>query len=135
MDRQYDDEKPAFREVRLADVWQATRSGEPVPKSVYSLRSWECVLDGQVVGHCTGDSATGEIVGLSVLPPFRKRDIGKRLLALLVDALRTSGAKKVWLAAPADPAAGAHGFYRAVGWLPTGEKSSDGSEILEPPTP
>jgi hypothetical protein len=36
----------------------------------------------------------------------------------------------VWLAANPDPAGRAHGFYRALGWRPTGEMQHGGDEIL-----
>jgi ribosomal protein S18 acetylase RimI-like enzyme len=120
-----------FREVRLVDLWRHSRPGEPVPAEVLSLRSWECLLDTRAVGHCTGDSASGEIVGLSVLPAYEGQGIGRKLLSLVVDALQASGANRIWLAAPSDPALRAYGFYRAVGWVPTGERTGDGSEILE----
>jgi hypothetical protein len=35
----------------------------------------------------------------------------------------------VWLAANPDPAGRAHGFYRSLGWRPTGEMQHD-DEIL-----
>jgi ribosomal protein S18 acetylase RimI-like enzyme len=92
------------------------------------------VADSQVVGHCTGDSGTGEIVGLAVVPAHQGSGIGRELLDLVVHALRAEGAHRVWVAAPSDPALRAHGFYRAVGWVPTGERTQDGSEVLEPRT-
>jgi ribosomal protein S18 acetylase RimI-like enzyme len=96
------------------------------------IRTWECLHDSRVVGHCTGDSQTGEILGLAVLPGYEGKRIGRRLLALVVEWLRASGAQKIWLAAPANPTQRAHGFYRAQGWRPTGERvgMGDGSEIL-----
>ena len=87
--------------------------------------------DSLVVGHCVGDFTSGEVLGLSVLPDYQGQGIGKKLLSLVVDCLRTTGAKRIWLSAPADPALRAYGFYRAVGWVPTGERSGDRSEILE----
>lgn len=120
-----------FREVRLQDLWRDTHPGKPVPTEVGRLRSWECVLDSHTVGHCTGDSTTGEIVGLAVAPAHQGLGIGRKLLSLVVDAIRAAGASRVWLAAPSDPTLRAYGFYRTIGWVPTGERTSDGSEILE----
>ena len=102
----------------------------PAELSSGQLRSWDCVHDSRVVGHCIADSATGEIVGLSVLSDYQGQGIGRRLLTLVVDWLRAAGAKRIWLAAPSDSTLRAYGFYRAVGWVPTGERTSDGSEIL-----
>jgi len=35
--------------------------------------------------------------------------------------------------AAADPAVRAHGFYRKLGWHPTGERTTNGDEILQLP--
>ncbi len=120
-----------FREVRLQELWQGIHPGEGVPAEVARLKSRECVAEARSVGHCTGDSVTGEIVGLSVAPGYQGGEIGRKLLSLVVDALRSAGANRIWLAAPSDPKMRAYGFYRAVGWAPTGERTSDGSDILE----
>ena len=70
-------------------------------------------------------------MGLSVGPAYQGLGIGRKLLSLVVDALRAAGVSRVWLAAPSDPTLRAYGFYRTIGWVPTGELTSDGSEILE----
>ena len=44
---------------------------------------------------------------------------------------RGVGYGRVWLAAAADPTVRAHGFYRSLGWRPTGELPPSGDEILE----
>jgi GNAT superfamily N-acetyltransferase len=76
---------------------------------------------------------SGEIIGLSVGHAHRHRGIGAKLLALVVEALRTAGATRNWVEAPSDPVSAAYIFYRAVGWAPTGKHAGDGSEILELP--
>lgn len=120
-----------FREARVQDLWESVHPGKPVPPDVARLRSWECTHGTRTVGHCTGDSTTGEIVGLSVVAAYQGQGIGKRLLSLVVDSLRGAGAQKIWLASPSDPNLRAYGFYRATGWVPTGERPSDNEEILE----
>jgi GNAT superfamily N-acetyltransferase len=124
-----------YREAALQKLWSDRNRDKPVPVEFSSgqVRVWECAHNSQVVGHCVGNLATGEIVGLSVLPSYRGQGIGRKLLSLAVDCLRATGAKRIWLAAPADPGHGAYGFYRAVGWVPSGELRSDGAEILELP--
>jgi GNAT superfamily N-acetyltransferase len=97
------------------------------------MKMWECTADSQAVAHCAGDAATGEIIALSVIPGYEGQGIGRRLLAFVVDWLRSQGAERIWLAAPADPSLRAHGFYRTLGWRPTGEQNEGGSEILELP--
>jgi ribosomal protein S18 acetylase RimI-like enzyme len=91
----------------------------------------ECVHDSRVVGHCIGNSATGEIIGLSVEQSYRRQGIARKLLALIVDLLRTDGAQRIWLVAPSDPSMPAYRFYRASGWHPTGEHLADGDEVIE----
>lgn len=122
-----------FREARLQDLWRDSHGDEPVHPYVANgrIRSWECVDDARVVGHCAGDAQTGEILGLSVLPAYQAKGIARKLLSLVVDWLRSAGAQRIWLAAPFDPAQRAHGFYRALGWEPTGEPATEGSQILE----
>ena len=97
------------------------------------MKIWECTVDSLAVGHCAGDSATGEVISIGVIPGYQGQGIGRRLLSLVVDWLRAQGADRIWLAAPADRSLRAHGFYRALGWRPSGERNEDGSEILELP--
>lgn len=92
-----------------------------------------CADAGRLVGFCTGDTATGEVLVLAVLPEYEGRGIGARLLAAVAEELRSRGAKRVWLTASSDPAIRAHGFYRAQGWVPTGRKLENGDEELASP--
>jgi ribosomal protein S18 acetylase RimI-like enzyme len=148
-----------YREMRLADIQSRlgvtdvareirsrallSKLGVKLPPSPVDLlndklKAWECIKGSQgagpqLVGHCTGDSTTGEILHLHVGASYQGRGIGKKLLSLTVASLRTAGAKRIWLAATSDPTARAYGFYRAVGWRPTGERTRNGEEILELP--
>jgi len=125
-----------FREARPTDYGAIVNERAAAALSGAWLRIAVCIHDSCIVGHCVGDSKTGEIVGLSVQPAYRRQGIGKRLLSLVVGWQRAAGAKRLWLDAPADPALPAHGFYRALGWQPTGERSGagpSGTEILELP--
>jgi|SwirhisoilCB1_FD_contig_31_10991432_length_1216_multi_3_in_0_out_0_2 ribosomal protein S18 acetylase RimI-like enzyme len=144
-----------YREMRLADIQSRlgvtdvareirsrallAKLGVKLPPSPVDqlngkLKAWECVNGGaHLVGHCTGDSTTGEILHLLVGSDYEGQGIGRKLLALTVASLRTAGAKRIWLAATSDPTARAYGFYRAVGWRPTGERTRGGEEILELP--
>jgi len=92
-----------------------------------------CTSHHQVVGFCSGEVATGEILVLAVLPEYEGRGIGKQLLSRVVARLQRAGAQRLWLAAAADPTVRAHGFYRALGWQPTGARAPNGDEILERP--
>jgi len=125
-----------FREARPTDYGAIVNERAAAALSGAWLRIAVCIHDSCIVGHCVGDSKTGEILGLSVQPAYRRQGIAKRLLSLVVDWLRAAGVKRIWLDAPADTALPAHGFYRALGWRPTGDRSESGSfstEILELP--
>ena len=90
-----------------------------------------CTHNSRIVGFCTGDIHTGEILVLAVLPDYEGHGIGKRLLSRVVNRLQATGARRIWLIASADPTVRAHGFYRALGWQPNGERTANGDEILE----
>lgn len=95
------------------------------------LCGWVCVSDGEVVGFCTGDTATGEILALAILPAFEGQGVGKQLLYRVVDELLRNGLNPVWLAADSNPTVRANGFYRYLGWKPTGRVLENGDEVLE----
>jgi ribosomal protein S18 acetylase RimI-like enzyme len=113
------------------------RLGIPIPpiraELLKRIKLWECVDGSQVVGHCSGDRATGEVLTLSVQVDYQRRGIGRKLLSLVVRWLRGDGVQRIWLVAPSDPSLRAFGFYRALGWRATEEKVEAGSEVLEPP--
>ena len=94
-------------------------------------KSWVCLNDSSLVGFATGDSASGEILVVAVSPDFEGRGIGKRLLRSVMKSLRSAGCDRLWLAASPDPSVRSHGFYRHLGWQPTGETTVNGEEILE----
>jgi len=100
-----------------------------------TTRGWVCSSGSRIVGFCIGESATGEVLVLAVLPEFEGRGIGKMLLALAVDWLRSFEPARVWLGASPDPGTRSHGFYRFLGWRPVGEKDAHGDEVLVLPRP
>lgn len=88
-------------------------------------------FDDIVVGFCFGDTESAEILALACLPEFENKGIGKTLLLATSESLFQNGAKSLWLAASADPKIRAHGFYRHLGWSPSGKLDHNGDEILE----
>lgn len=68
---------------------------------------------------------------LAVLPDFEGQGVGKKLLSNVVDQLQRNGANSIWLAADSNASVRAHGFYRRLGWLPTGAVLENGDEVLE----
>jgi ribosomal protein S18 acetylase RimI-like enzyme len=87
--------------------------------------------EGEVVGFCSGDVHSGELLVLALLPDYEGRGVGRNMLALVTDKLFALGISRLWLAASPDPEIRAHGFYRHVGWAPTGFVDERGDEVLE----
>ena len=86
--------------------------------------------DGGLVGYCFGDAGTGEIVVLALVPSHEDRGIGRQLLALTVAHLKSLGHSRLFLGCSDDPSHRSYGFYRRLGWLPTGERDGLGDEVL-----
>jgi ribosomal protein S18 acetylase RimI-like enzyme len=107
-----------------AESWSASiRSGDQ--------QTWVCSDGATPVAFCGADATTGELVVLAVLPGYEGLGIGKRLMNHAVEWLRSRGLRRLWLATSPDPTVRSHGFYRALGWRPTGERQERaGDEIL-----
>ncbi|WP_432731603.1 GNAT family N-acetyltransferase [Variovorax sp. W6] len=88
-------------------------------------------VDGKLAGYCFGDRDTGEIVVLALLPAFEGMGLGKRLLDLMVDEFRALGFSRLFLGCSSDPEVRSYGFYRHLGWKPTGAVDAAGDEVLE----
>lgn len=96
-----------------------------------AITGWVCTHERLVIGFCSGEAVTGEVLVLAVLPEYEGRSVGKQLLAHVVGELRGQDpSRRLWLAASSDPRTRAHGFYRAQGWQPTGKSDASGDEIL-----
>lgn len=100
-----------------------------------TLFGWVCTYEARVIGFCTGHSETGEILVLAVLPAFEGRGVGKELLSRVVSALSSKGLAPLWLAADSNPNVRSYGFYRRLGWMPTGEALENGDQVLELASP
>ena len=87
--------------------------------------------DDRIVGYCFGDKHTGEIVVLAVLPQYEGRGIGKALLLQVVEDLRSLGHRCLFLGCSSDSSHRSHGFYRHLGWKPTGSFDANDDEVLE----
>lgn len=89
------------------------------------VRGWLCEDDGQIVGFALGDGETGEVLVVALLPAWEGRGIGKALLQRVRDWLFACGHEQIWLLANPDPAVRASGFYRRLGWRPTGARRGE----------
>jgi GNAT superfamily N-acetyltransferase len=95
-----------------------------------SIKGWVCEISNKLVGFAMGDSATGEIMGIAVYPDYEKQGIGKKLMTRLQNWLWTFDHKELWLWSNPSSKVRAHGFYRRLGWQPTGEIKGN-NEILK----
>nr|WP_268248135.1 GNAT family N-acetyltransferase [Paludibacterium paludis] len=92
-----------------------------------SFPGYICCVDGRMAGYCFGDSGSGEIVVLALLPEYEGQGTGKTLLGLMVEDFRQAGFTRLFLGC----AARSHGFCRHLGWKPTGHIDDLGDEILD----
>ncbi len=95
------------------------------------LPGWVARSGGLIVGYCFGAAETGEVVVLALLPQEEGRGLGKRLLQLVIDDLRSQGHGRLFLGCASDPAVRSYGFYRHLGWVSTGTTDQHGDEVLE----
>lgn len=96
-----------------------------------ALPGWVARRSGRIVGYCFGASKTGEVVVLALHPDHEGQGLGKRLLQLVVQALRRHGHRRLFLGCSADPQVRSYGFYRHLGWKSTGALDARGDELLE----
>lgn len=85
----------------------------------------------RMAGYCFADHGSGEVLVLALLPEYEGRGIGRQLLLQVVSLTRDAGHRRLFLACSADPRSRSHGFYRYLGWRPTGAIDEAGDEILE----
>jgi len=95
------------------------------------LPGWVSTKQDQMVGYCFGDSTTGEVVVLALLPAYEGQGLGRKLLALVTQHLNRVGHSVLFLGCAADPKFRSHGFYRHLGWQSTGKIDRYGDELLE----
>lgn len=84
----------------------------------------------EIVGFCFAEPSSGEISSLAVLPDYENKSIGKLLLNTTINTLKALGCQKLWLATSPDAEIRAHGFYRHLGWKPSGKRNTYDDEIL-----
>ena len=95
------------------------------------LQGYMAQSAGGLVGYCFGNTRSGEVVVLAILPAYEGQGIGRQLLALVVEHLRALGHPKLFLGCSPDPKVRSHGFYRHLGWSSTGTVDARGDELLE----
>lgn len=107
------------------------------PKSVAewlegSIKGWLCEISGQSVAFAMADSQTAEVLVIACYPKFENIGIGKALMQKVHDWLWSFDHDEIWLWSSPDPNVRAYGFYRKLGYEPTGEiKGNDEKLILK----
>lgn len=89
-----------------------------------------CQSGDGLVGMAFADRDSGEVVVVAVLPEFESLGIGKQLLERTLQDLKAHGHTRSFLGCNSDPSSRSHGFYRRLGWCPTGEFDALGDEVL-----
>ncbi|HEL3863452.1 TPA: GNAT family N-acetyltransferase [Stenotrophomonas maltophilia] len=120
----------AFSAAQLAELGITTQSwAEGICNGNFIGR---IACDGErMAGYGFADRESGEVLVLALLPEYENLGIGRRLLQDVVSLARDAGHHRLFLACSADPRSRSHGFYRHLGWCPTGEIDETGDEILE----
>ncbi|UEQ05356.1 GNAT family N-acetyltransferase [Halomonas profundus] len=96
-----------------------------------SLPGYVGVSEGKIIGYCVGDSETGEIVVLALLPEYESKGVGKALLNKMIESFNSFGFERLFLGCSSDAKARSYGFYRHLGWRSTGLFDDAEDEILE----
>jgi ribosomal protein S18 acetylase RimI-like enzyme len=120
----------AFSEEQLRSIGITAKSwGDNIRSG--ALPGHVCTFEGDIVGYCYGERATGEIQVLVVLPDFEDRGIGRELLQRTARQLAELGHRRLFLGCSPYPSSRSYGFYRHLGWRSTGTFDQRGDEILE----
>ena len=100
--------------IREADTYQGFTSFlERNPGFSFVAESQKQILGGILGGH---DGRFGSIHHLVVLPEFRKQGIGKQLVTLSLDKIRSAGLEKCHIFINKDNQAGVD-FWKNLDWI------------------
>ena len=95
-----------------------------------SVKGWLCEISGKPAGFALADSKTAEVLVVACYPEYEKRGLGKALMLKVHEWLWSYDHDEIWLWSDHDPGIRAYGFYRKLGYEPTGAtKGSD--ELLK----
>jgi ribosomal-protein-alanine N-acetyltransferase len=132
----------ALAPADLAAVVRIERAAFPDPWSANAFRETLAreAARGVVLeddgGHCIGygicvlAADEGEILNLAVDPKHRRQGSGRALALAMLDLLKTGGAGRVYLEVRRSNEA-AIGLYRALGFVPLGERRAYYSQPRE----
>lgn len=134
------DDLPAVLSLRLSTKENAITMEELendygiTPESLASamhshVKGWLCEEDEVALGFSMGDASNAEVQVVAVHPSHEGRGIGKTLLNHVKDWLFSQNHHEIWLNSNPDTTTRAYGFYRKLGWQPTGKMNGE-DEIL-----
>ena len=95
-----------------------------------SVKGWVCEISGKPAGFALADSKTAEVLVVACYPEYEKRGVGKALMIKVHEWLWSYGHDEIWLWSDPDPGIRAHGFYRKLGYEPTGATKGN-DELLK----
>jgi GNAT superfamily N-acetyltransferase len=95
-----------------------------------SVRGWVCEISDRPVAFAMADGKTAEVLVVACYPEYEKKGIGKKLMLKLHDWLWSMDHNEIWLWSDPDPSIRAYGFYRKLGYRPTG-KTKGNDEMLK----
>jgi GNAT superfamily N-acetyltransferase len=113
--------------IEQLNNWYGLRPDQVPPGFADTLRGWVYEHDGEIVGFTMGDSSTGELTVIALLPDHEGQGIGSKLISAVTRWL-VEGGKQPWLLTAADPSLRAYGFYRSQGWHATGDINKHNEE-------
>lgn len=119
--------------VSEARLQQLGITAESWAADIASGELWGTLVrdESRLLGYCFGNTRTGEVVVLALLPDAEGQGLGRHLLGSVVDRLKSHGHQRAFLACCADPQVRSHGFYRHLGWRSTGTLDEHQDELLE----
>lgn len=85
-----------------------------------SVKGWLCEVSGKPAGFALADSSTAEVLVVACYPEHEKRGIGKALMLKVQEWLWSFDHDEICLWSDLDPGIRAHGFYRKLGYEPSG---------------
>ena len=95
-----------------------------------SVKGWVCEVSERPVAFAMADGKTAEVLVVACYPEFEKKGIGKKLMLKLHEWLWSVNHDEIWLWSDPDPSIRAYGFYRKLGYQPTG-KTKGKDEMLK----
>ena len=119
----------------MEQVYEVEVSSFKYPYSKLLLLSWiilhsdtsvVAIEDGRVVGYCLsalerkGNTIRGHILSIAVLPEYRGRGIGKRMMSEVERILKEKGAEYVYLEVEEDNLV-ARRLYESLGYKEAGK--------------